>query len=80
MDVNIAGEVGKADDELDALNREMHSKAREGIINNPEYLDQYLNFIVISRSLERIGDHATNIAEDVIYMAEARIIRHASRA
>lgn len=80
LDVNIANEVGKADDELDALNREMYSKARKGILNNPEHLDQYLNFIVISRSLERIGDHATNIAEDVIYMAEARIIRHAFRA
>lgn len=79
LDVNIAGEVSKADDELDALNRKMYSKAREGILNHPEHLDQFLNFIAIFRSLERIGDHATNIAEDVIYMAEARIIRHASR-
>ncbi len=79
LDVNIANEVTKIDDELDALNREMCLKAREGIIKHPEHLDQYLNFIIISRSLERIGDHATNIAEDVVYMAEAKIIRHASR-
>ncbi|HEX3019215.1 MAG TPA: phosphate signaling complex protein PhoU [Chitinispirillaceae bacterium] len=76
MDVKLAYEVGAADDELDVLNREMYLRAREGIHSQPKCVDMYLNYIAISRSLERIGDHATNIAEDVIYMAEARIIRH----
>ncbi len=79
LDVRLALEVCDADDELDGLNRQMYSKAREAILSKPGLVDPFLNFIAISRSLERIGDHATNIAEDVIYMAEARIIRHTSK-
>lgn len=75
-DIKLAYEVGASDDILDAMNRQMYSKVKEGVLNQPEYVDMFLNYISISRSLERIGDHATNIAEDVIYMAEARIIRH----
>ncbi len=77
-DVNLAYQVAVSDDTLDEMNRDMYTKVKNGILNSPEYVDNFLHFIAISRSLERIGDHATNIAEDVIYMAQAKIIRHSN--
>lgn len=76
MDTAIAREVCAADDEIDAMNREMQQQIRESIRKNPEDLEALLYFISVSRNLERIADHATNIAEDVIYMAEGEIVRH----
>lgn len=77
-DVNLAYRVAASDDILDEMNREMYAKVKNGILNSPEHVDKFLHFIAISRSLERIGDHASNIAEDVIYMAQAKIIRHSN--
>lgn len=76
MDVPLAASVCTADDDLDAANRQMYDIVREGIRNHPEQLDQYIHLLAVSRQLERIGDHATNIAQDVIYMIEGRIVRH----
>ena len=58
------------------LYREMFDKVKAGIQKEPRNVDDYLEMLSISRHLERIADHATNIAEDVIYMIEGAIIRH----
>ncbi len=76
LDAKQAVEVCAADDEVDSLYREMYGKVKAGIAQNPGKIDEYLQILSISRHLERIADHATNIAEDVIYMVKGDIVRH----
>jgi len=76
MNLEIANEVGAADDEIDAINREMYIQVSKGIRESPDQADQLIHCLSISRHLERIADYATNIAEDVIYMIEGQIVRH----
>jgi phosphate transport system protein len=76
LDIPLAREVCAADDEIDKMHREMYSQVQAGILKNPEEIDCLINLLAVSRQLERIADHATNIAEDVIYMIEGEIIRH----
>ncbi len=58
------------------MNREMYDQVKQGILAHPEHIESLIHLLSVSRHLERIADHATNIAEDVIYMVEGRIIRH----
>jgi phosphate transport system protein len=76
LDRDLAVAVCAADDEVDTMNRDMHKQIRESIGKHPEDLEALLYFISVSRNLERIADHATNIAEDVIYMIDGEIVRH----
>ena len=76
LDAKSALEVCASDDEIDALYREMFDKIKAGIRRDPDKLEEFMQVMSISRHLERIADHATNIAEDVIYMIEGDIIRH----
>ncbi len=76
MDADLARRVGAADDEVDALNREMYIQVRRSIRESPEHLESLIHLLSASRHVERIADHATNIAEDVIYMVEGDIVRH----
>jgi phosphate transport system protein len=76
LDQPLAEKVCRSDDEIDDLNREMHQKIKKHISKHPEHIEQMLNMLIISRNLERIGDHATNIAEDVLYMLQGEIRRH----
>jgi phosphate transport system protein len=76
MDVELARQVCAADDEVDKTNRDMYEWVKGEIRSNPEHLDRLLALFRIARHLERIADAATNIAEDVIYMAEGDIVRH----
>ena len=76
LDTNVACEVCKADDEVDALNREFYNIVKEVIRKNPEYIEDMTHYIGVSRHLERMADSATNIAEDVIYMIDGKIVRH----
>ncbi|MEW6052108.1 MAG: phosphate signaling complex protein PhoU [Candidatus Zixiibacteriota bacterium] len=76
MNSTLASEVCLADDDLDAMNREMYSRVHDGILANPDRIDCFIQLLATSRQLERIGDHATNIAQDVIYMIEGKIVRH----
>jgi phosphate transport system protein len=78
LDPKLALEVCASDDEVDALYREMFEKVKDGIRQSPDSIDDYLQMLSITRHLERIADHATNIAEDVIYMIEGSIIRHSA--
>jgi phosphate transport system protein len=76
MDAALARHVCASDDAVDALYRETYDDVKKGILQNAEQLDDLLQLLSISRHLERIADHATNIAEDVIYMIEGEIFRH----
>ena len=75
-DAKIAHEVLAADDEIDAMNSEMYIKIQEAICRRPEQLESLIHLLSCSRHLERIADHATNIAEDAIYLMEGEIVRH----
>ncbi len=76
MSAEAAFEVCARDDEIDQLHREMYDHVEIGMRENPEYIQTYIQTLSVSRHLERIADHATNIAEDVIYMVEGVITRH----
>jgi phosphate transport system protein len=67
------------DDEVDQLNREIIDEIREMMQNDPSTIDRGLHLFSIPRQLERIADHATNIAEDVVYIVEGEIIRHRTK-
>jgi len=76
LDAPLAYDVILADDEVDTMNREMYGKIEECIRKNPDRVDGYIHLLGVSHHIERIGDHASNIAEDVIYLIEGRIVRH----
>jgi phosphate transport system protein len=75
-DVELGRALIRRDDELDELNRMASRKLIQRMAEDPEQLRGYLNLIFISRCLERVGDHATNMAEDAVYAAAAEDIRH----
>jgi len=76
MNADAAREVCARDDEVDAVHRQTYDLVRDEIRSNPDHLDALTHILSTSNHLERIGDLATNIAEDVIYMAEGQIVRH----
>ncbi len=76
LDTSVARHVCVADDEVDAINRDMYDLIKDAIRAHPEHLDALIAYLSVSRYLERIADHTTNIAEDVIYMVEGVIARH----
>jgi phosphate transport system protein len=78
MDSELAHEVCIDDDEVDSINRQMYLKIQEAIQREPDQIASLIHLLSVSRHLERIADHATNIAEDIIYMIDGRIIRHKS--
>ncbi len=75
-DAAMAKSVLTMDDEVDRMNREVHQAMVTVIQQHPEWTEQALNTIIISRNLERIADHATNIAEDVIFWVRGADVRH----
>ena len=75
-DVMTARGLLVADDELDALHRESYGRVVKGILAHPSEAGYYLDMLTVSRCLERLGDLATNIAEDVIYLETTEIVRH----
>jgi phosphate transport system protein len=77
-DPAIAQKVLAADDEVDAMDRMMYSEVRAAIRERPEDMEGLIRLLRVSQNLERIADHATNIAEDVIYLAKGAIVRHRS--
>lgn len=76
LDAKIAYDVCASDDELDEMNREMYQIIEKSVKENPQTIVEMLHYLGVSRYLERIGDHATNIAEDIIYLIEGQIVRH----
>ncbi len=77
-DPNLARSVIETDVTLDSLRDHFLQELMEFMSRNPQSVPQAMNLILVSRSLERIGDHATNIAEDVIYIVRGEDIRHPS--
>lgn len=66
------------DKEVDALNNQVHQQLAAHMMIQPDTIGRCLNWIVAAKSLERIADHAKNIAEEVVYLCEAQDIRHAA--
>src|SRR5467141_1429480 len=75
-DVDLGRAVVARDKDLDYMNKMANRKLTERMAQDPKQLRGYLNLIFVSRCLERVGDHATNIAEDAVYAAAAEDIRH----
>jgi len=75
-DTRLAQHVLDQDDRLDELKTQIFRELLTYMLENPATVEPALDLILISRHLERIGDHATNIAEDVIFMVEALDVRH----
>jgi phosphate transport system protein len=75
-DIRLAESVLAADDQLDALKTQIFRELLTFMLSDTATIEPALDLILISRHLERIGDHATNIAEDVIFMVSARDVRH----
>jgi phosphate transport system protein len=73
-----ARDIIRSDDQVDDLNKRLRSELERIMIGNPASVPRCLNLMVISKSLERVADHATNIAEMVVYLYEGRDIRHSS--
>jgi phosphate transport system protein len=75
-DVQLAQRVLDEDDLLDTLKTQVFRELLTYMLQDPSTIEPALDLILISRHLERIGDHATNIAEDVIFMVSGRDVRH----
>ncbi|MBI1336648.1 MAG: phosphate signaling complex protein PhoU [Phycisphaera sp.] len=76
IDPELAQKVRETDDEVDADHRQSYRVLADAIREDPERVENTIQFLSISRNLERIADHTVNIAEDVIYMAKGDITRH----
>src|SRR5262245_5236862 len=75
-DADLARDVVLRDDEADHYRDSIFRELIADMIRNPRAIQPALDLILVSRNLERIADHATNIAEDVVYMVLGRDIRH----
>jgi len=75
-DTTLAQQVLDEDDKLDALKTQIFRELLTYMLQDPATIEPALDLILVSRHLERIGDHATNIAEDVIFIVSAKDVRH----
>ena len=75
-DSAVARAIIPRDKEVDALNKEIHQLLAQHMMENPATIGRCLHWIVATKSLERIADHAKNIAEEVVFLCEAQDIRH----
>jgi phosphate transport system protein len=76
LDLELAYQVCAQDDDVDFMKNAMQSQFADEIRKGREHVEAMINLFLVSRHLERIADHATNIAEDVIYMITGEIHRH----
>jgi phosphate transport system protein len=75
-DLALAQQVLNEDDRLDSLKTQIFRELLTYMLQDPSTIEPALDLILVSRHLERIGDHATNVAEDVIFIVSARDVRH----
>lgn len=75
-DAALARSVCERDDRVDALNNQVFRELLTYMLEDPKTITRAVHLIIVSRYLERIADHATNIAEGVIFMAKALVIKH----
>jgi phosphate transport system protein len=76
LDVDLAFRVVTLDDDVDDLHKDAYDLIKQEMLKTPDQSGALINLYLISRHLERIADHATNIAEEVIYLVEGEIVRH----
>jgi len=77
QDLDLAVKVLHLDDEVDRLQNEAYDRIKQAISDGvSEDIGYMINLLLISRHIERLADHATNIAEEVVYMIEGEIVRH----
>ncbi|MCF8080076.1 MAG: phosphate signaling complex protein PhoU [Desulfobacterales bacterium] len=76
FDLDLAFKVLTLDDEVDRLKDEAYDRIKVEIRKNPDRVGYLINMLLVSRHLERLADHATNIAEEVVYLVEGEIVRH----
>jgi phosphate transport system protein len=77
-DTTVARSVLSQDDALDVINKNALNVAADIIRKQPDMLEQSLNVFSIVRKLERVGDQVTNIAEEIIFFIEAKVLKHKS--
>jgi phosphate transport system protein len=75
-DTTLALSVCAADDAIDELHQQLFRELLSFMVENPDTISRAMRLLFVSKALERVGDHATNIAEMVIFMAKGRSIRH----
>ncbi|MEN9845306.1 MAG: PhoU-like phosphate uptake regulator [Pseudomonadota bacterium] len=76
VDENLAKWVWAQDDQIDEINRSVHKQVIQALKESPNDVEGLILLLSVSRNLERIGDHSTNIAEDILYMIRGEIVRH----
>jgi len=76
LDIDTAFRVITMDDDVDNIQSNAYSQIKQAMREHPQEMTFLLNLYLISRHLERVADHATNIAEEVIYLIEGEIVRH----
>lgn len=76
LDVNLAFKVMTLDDAVDEVQKVAYDRIKEAIRRMPDRVGYLVNLLLISRHLERLADHTTNIAEEVVYLIEGEIVRH----
>lgn len=76
LDVELAFKVITMDDEVDDIQTQAYDRIKETIKEHPDRVGYLINLLQISRHLERVADHSTNIAEEVIYLIDGEIVRH----
>lgn len=76
MDVDMAYRVREMDAKVNVMRNDAYEIMKADIQKHPEMVEEIINMYLISRHIERVGDHTTNIAEEVIHLIEGEIIRH----
>lgn len=76
LDLDLAFKVLLLDEEVDRIQKEAYDRIKVVMKENPQKIGQLINLLLISRHLERLADHTTNIAEEVVYLIEGEIVRH----
>ena len=76
LDIDMAFRVITMDDDVDNIQSHAYSQIKQAMREHPLEMTYMINLYLISRHLERVADHATNIAEEVIYLIEGEIVRH----
>jgi len=76
LDIDLAFQVITMDDEVDEIQKQAYDRIKEVIKTNSDRAGYFINLLLISRHLERLADHSTNIAEEVVYLIEGEIVRH----
>ncbi len=77
LDVDLAFKVITLDDSVDDIKMEAYDRIKKAIKANPQRVGYLINLLLISRHIERLADHTTHLAEEVIYLIEGEIVRHA---